>query len=210
MTLKEKIQREFIGTDWLGEEETCKKLSAITFKKVTMYDLVIDDGADGDETEDTYVMRACFAIDGEGVVRIYYGDVTEEIGYVDANLENGKMSYLDYLKEKHKWYIPISRAEAIMWMGMYGFPEFQKRLPFDLDGVSGETEFIQQMADEYREFASKIDWNSDEGRRMSQWDYATEWVNKKIDDINAMADAWLLGEKNDFEKYRKFFYILSK
>ena len=49
------------------------------------YDTVIDDGADDDETEDQYVMRACFESErGDVVVRVYYGDVTEEIGYVDV------------------------------------------------------------------------------------------------------------------------------
>ena len=53
-----------------------------------MYDQVIADAAAGDDIEDEYVMKACFdfkEIDGE--VRIYYGDVTEEIGYVDADLD---------------------------------------------------------------------------------------------------------------------------
>lgn len=85
MTLTEKIQNEFIGSKYRGIEETCEMLSKIVGKKANCYDVVIDDGADDDETEDDYIMRACFDFqDSNVVVRIYYGDVTEEIGYVDV------------------------------------------------------------------------------------------------------------------------------
>ena len=40
---------------------------------------------DDDETEDSYVMYASFKFaDKPMIVRIYYGDVTEEIGYVEV------------------------------------------------------------------------------------------------------------------------------
>ena len=69
--------------DWT--EDTEQLLSDIVGSEMTWYDTCIYDGADDDETEDQYVMRACFSTDGYGVVvRVYYGDVTEEIGYVDV------------------------------------------------------------------------------------------------------------------------------
>ena len=58
MTLTEKIQTALIGADFPGIQET----------------------------EDQYVMRACFSTEhDEYIVRVYYGDVTEEIGYVDVD-----------------------------------------------------------------------------------------------------------------------------
>ena len=86
MTLTEKIQTALIGSDYMGISETEELLSSIVGKNVSHYDTCIDDGADDDETEDSYVMRACFSTDNDDIiVRIYYGDVTEEIGYVDVS-----------------------------------------------------------------------------------------------------------------------------
>lgn len=86
MTLTEKIQTSLIGAMFPGVEETEDILSDIIGRPVICYDVVIDDGADDDETEDQYVMRACFSTDNDDIqVRVYYGDVTEEIGYVDVN-----------------------------------------------------------------------------------------------------------------------------
>lgn len=85
MTLTEKIQTALIGADFPGIQETEKLLTKIVGIPVTWYDTCIDDGADDDETEDQYVMRACFSSENdEVIVRVYYGDVTEEIGYVDV------------------------------------------------------------------------------------------------------------------------------
>ena len=86
MTLTEKIQSAFIGAKYPGINAIEEELSDLTGMKMIWYDTCIDDGADGDETEDQYVMRACFEnVSGSLVVRIYYGDVTEEIGYVDVS-----------------------------------------------------------------------------------------------------------------------------
>ena len=85
MTLTEKIQTALIGSDYMGCDETEKLLSELVGKEVSWYDTVIDDGVDEDETEDQYVMRACFSTDNDDIIiRIYYGDVTKEIGYVDV------------------------------------------------------------------------------------------------------------------------------
>lgn len=86
MTLTEKIQTSLIGADYPGTLETEELLTELIGKEMRCYDVVIDDGADDDETEDQYVMRACFTDDrGSITVRVYYGDVTEEIGYVDVS-----------------------------------------------------------------------------------------------------------------------------
>ena len=85
LTLTEKIQTALIGSDYMGCDDTERLLSEIVGRKVSWYDTVIDDGADDDETEDQYVMRACFSTDRDDIIiRVYYGDLTEEIGYVDV------------------------------------------------------------------------------------------------------------------------------
>jgi hypothetical protein len=86
MTLTEKIQTSLIGADYPGALETENLLSEIIGVEMYCYDSVIDDGADDDETEDQYVMRDCFTdAAGSVTVRVYYGDVTGEIGYVDVD-----------------------------------------------------------------------------------------------------------------------------
>lgn len=84
--LRNEIQKEFIGGRYDGVNATEEILTNIVGKSVEWYDSVIDDGVDGDETEDQYVMKDCFSTkDDSVVVRIYYGDVTEEIGYVSVS-----------------------------------------------------------------------------------------------------------------------------
>lgn len=85
MTLTERIQTALIGGRYPGAGDLEQELTALVGQEMVWYDTVIDDGADDDETEDQYVMRACFESErGDVVVRVYYGDVTEEIGYVDV------------------------------------------------------------------------------------------------------------------------------
>lgn len=87
LTLKGKIQTEFIGGYYMGVEETEHILTHIAGKPIKWYDTKIDDGADDDETEDTYVMKACFSTeDNSIIVGIYYGNVSEEIGYVNVQI----------------------------------------------------------------------------------------------------------------------------
>lgn len=84
--LRNEIQQEFIGGRYDGVTTTEEILTQIVGKSVEWYDSVIDDGVDGDETEDQYVMKDCFSTkDDSVVIRIYYGDVTEEIGYVSVS-----------------------------------------------------------------------------------------------------------------------------
>ena len=84
MTTQEKIQVELIGTRYKGVEPTKERLKELVGKDCECYDVSIADGADDDETEDTYIKCASFSFaDSPIIVHIYYGDVTEEIGYVD-------------------------------------------------------------------------------------------------------------------------------
>lgn len=88
--IKQEIEREFIGGRYNGISATEEILSNIVGQAVKHYDTCIDDGADGDETEDTYVMRACFTNENNITIRIFYGDVTEEIGYVNVEVSEPK------------------------------------------------------------------------------------------------------------------------
>ena len=85
-TITEKIQDAFIGAKYLGALWMEEELTELVGLQMHCYDSVIDDGADDDETEDQYVMRDCFSDDrGSITVRVYYGDVSGEIGYVDVS-----------------------------------------------------------------------------------------------------------------------------
>ena len=84
--IKREIEQEFIGSRYDGVTATEKILTEIVGQSVDFYDTCIDDGVDGDETEDTYVMKDCFVSkDDSVVVRIYYGNVTDEIDYVSVD-----------------------------------------------------------------------------------------------------------------------------
>lgn len=86
MTLTEKIQTALIGSDYLGSDGLERRLSDIIGQEMHWYATAIDDGADDDETEDQYVIRACFESENQDIiVRVYFGDVTKEIGYVDVS-----------------------------------------------------------------------------------------------------------------------------
>ena len=84
--IKREIENEFIGGRYDGITATEEILTEIVGQSVEHYDTCIDDGADGDETEDVYVMKSCFASnDDKIIVRIFYGDMTDEIGYVSVD-----------------------------------------------------------------------------------------------------------------------------
>ena len=78
--LKDKIYDYFIGENYKGDEETADELSKLVGGLWNCYDTKIDDGIDDTESEDEYLMLSCFElIGGDFNVRIYYGDVTDEI-----------------------------------------------------------------------------------------------------------------------------------
>ena len=84
--LTTKVQTSLIGAKNLGVEWLKGELSKIVGKPCECYDSKIDDGADDDETEDQYVMKDCFQFEDSPItIRVYYGDVTREIGYVDVS-----------------------------------------------------------------------------------------------------------------------------
>ena len=84
--ITDKIQTARIGAKHLGIGWLQGELANLVGKQCSCYDSKIDDGADDDETEDSYVMKDCFEFeDSPLTVRVYYGDVTREIGYVDVS-----------------------------------------------------------------------------------------------------------------------------
>ena len=85
MEQKEKIQTELIGSKFKSVKHIEDVLTNLVNARASCYDVKIDDGVDDDETEDCYIKKASFSFDGSPmVVRVYYGDVTDEIGYVDV------------------------------------------------------------------------------------------------------------------------------
>lgn len=85
LTLTEKIQNEFIGSRYDDAGDACAKLTAIVGMPCRCYDSEIADRVSDVEAEDYYVMKDCFDFeDSNLVVRIYYGNITKEIGYVDV------------------------------------------------------------------------------------------------------------------------------
>jgi len=81
--LREKVCEKFDDTHWLGAKHTCKILSEIVGKECRCHDHCIDDRC-GDDDEDIYVIKACFDFSDSPIkIRLYYGDITEKIGYVD-------------------------------------------------------------------------------------------------------------------------------
>lgn len=89
--IKQEIEREFIGGRYDGITTTEEILTNIVGQSVKHYDTCIDDGVDEDETEDVYVMKACFSTsNSQFKIGIYYGDVTEDIGYVNVDVSEPK------------------------------------------------------------------------------------------------------------------------
>ena len=87
LTFLGKVQNEFIGEHYMGVEETEHILTHIAGEPIKWYDTKIDDGVYDDESEDAYVMKACFSTkDNSIIVGIYYGDVSEKIDYVNVQI----------------------------------------------------------------------------------------------------------------------------
>jgi hypothetical protein len=79
-----------LGNEYMGCDDTERILTETLGFEMEQYDQYIDDGCDYDEEVggDKYVMCSAFRAkqyDNPIVVRIYYGDVTEEIGYVEIH-----------------------------------------------------------------------------------------------------------------------------
>lgn len=83
--ISNKICEAFEDTQWIGEEETTEMLKAIVGKECDCYDHCLDDCFD-DDGEDRYSVKACFRFtNSDIIVRIYYGQDTEQITFVDVS-----------------------------------------------------------------------------------------------------------------------------
>ena len=104
--IQREIEREFIGGNYDGITATEEILTEIIGKNISWYDTRIDDGVDEDETEDTYVMVSCFSTnDSEYTIRLYYGNVTEEVTYVSVEYKdtpkNNKKNFVYLLVDEY-------------------------------------------------------------------------------------------------------------
>lgn len=82
--IESEIRSELTNYHFRGITDTEEFLSGVIGKDVCHYDTKYDDGC-GDDEDDDYVMKACFATDdNEYTIHIYYGDSTEIIGCVDV------------------------------------------------------------------------------------------------------------------------------
>lgn len=80
------IQVALMGAENLGIEWLEKTLSEISGVECSCYDSKISDGADDDESEDSYIMVDCFYLEGTSItIRVYYGVITRYIGYVNVS-----------------------------------------------------------------------------------------------------------------------------
>ena len=81
--LKDRIYDSLIGGCFTTEEDIENQLTELIGSKAHCYDTKIDEGLD-DEDEDEYLMLSAFEVDGFGEsIRIYYGNITEEITHID-------------------------------------------------------------------------------------------------------------------------------
>jgi hypothetical protein len=84
--ISDKLQEKFGDEIWLGEEETCDVLTELVGKKCDCYDHYIDDYTEENDEVDKYTVKACFRFENSPIiVRIYYGQYSERIGYVDVD-----------------------------------------------------------------------------------------------------------------------------
>lgn len=80
--LKDKIYNSLICEWFTAEEDIENKLTELIGSKAHCYDTKIDEGLD--EGEDEYLMMSAFEVDGHyESIRIYYGNITEEITHID-------------------------------------------------------------------------------------------------------------------------------
>lgn len=81
MNIQEKIQAEFINTEFKGIEDMKQEVENLLNEKVLNYDTFIDDGADDDVND--YVMRTWYSTKSY-MVRFFYGDIDMIIGFVSV------------------------------------------------------------------------------------------------------------------------------
>lgn len=81
MYIQEKLQQEFINTEFKGIEDMKEEVENLLNEKVLNYDTFIDDGADDDVND--YVMRTWYKTKSY-MVRFFYGDIDMIIGFVSV------------------------------------------------------------------------------------------------------------------------------
>lgn len=82
MNIQEKLQKEFINTEFKGIEDMKEEVENLLNEKVLNYDTFIDDGADEDDEND-YIMRTWFETKSY-TIRFFYGDINSIIGFVSV------------------------------------------------------------------------------------------------------------------------------
>ena len=83
--MEKKIREYFDGREFTTEEDIEKELTELVGHKAHCYDTKIDDGVDDEDEEDEYVMLSAFEFDDINIiVRMYYGNVTNEITYISV------------------------------------------------------------------------------------------------------------------------------
>ena len=83
--ITDKIQTSLIGARYETIGDVDKVLTDIVGSEPYHISSGIADGADEDETEDTEIWYDSFGFEGINlIVRVYYGNVTREINYVDV------------------------------------------------------------------------------------------------------------------------------
>lgn len=71
-----------MGEYYEGVDTAEQIISEVVGEKATYYDGGIDDGLDGDEDGDTYLMKACFSTKSGLTIRMYYGNNSLILGDV--------------------------------------------------------------------------------------------------------------------------------
>ena len=80
--LKDRIYDSLICEWFTTEEDIENKLTELIGSKAHCYDTKIDEGLEG--APDDYLMLSAFEVDGhKESIRIYYGNITEEITHID-------------------------------------------------------------------------------------------------------------------------------
>lgn len=75
------FSNQWDGKENPGTDEMAKAIKEHFRKDARLYDSCIDDGSD--DPDDEYVMKDCYELEGGGTIRIYYGNNTRLIGYVE-------------------------------------------------------------------------------------------------------------------------------
>ena len=83
------IKQAFIdrwdGDEYPGPDDLAAEMKKHFCQEARFVDSNIDDGVTEQGSEDTYVMKDCFDLEDGTYIRVYYGDNTRSIGYIEIN-----------------------------------------------------------------------------------------------------------------------------